>query len=62
MRIIKEGNLKHPIVFECPRCDCIFEADEDEYLLYRSSMKNTRAEILCPHCNTLIIEYPEEEK
>lgn len=60
MKIIKEGNLNKPIVFECTRCGCIFEAEMDEYFIYKFSPYCVRAETHCPHCQTLTIKWIKE--
>lgn len=38
IQIIREGNLKEPVIrFECLRCNCVFEADKDDYKLILTS-------------------------
>lgn len=51
IQIIRQGNLKSPIIrFECRRCNCVFEADKDDYKLILSS--GDLAYITdCPYCH-----------
>lgn len=56
MKIIKEGNPNHPIVFECSNCHCVFEADEHEYDIHEYAF-NKYAEAKCPCCGFTVIEY-----
>lgn len=51
IQIIRRGNLKSPIIrFECRRCNCVFEADKDDYKLIATS--GGLAYITdCPHCH-----------
>lgn len=52
MKIIKEGDmrkLKRTRQFECDKCGCIFEADDNEYVTdypYYS--------VNCPFCNNRV--------
>lgn len=50
IQIIRQGNLKSPVIrFECHRCNCVFEADKDDYKLILTS--DGLAYITdCPHC------------
>lgn len=60
MKIIKEGNLKHPITFECPKCGCQFIAEDDEYTTHDPSLNpitpydNKYAKVNCPCCGYVI--------
>ena len=60
MKIIKEGNLKHPIAFECPKCGCQFIAEDDEYTTHDPSLNpitpydNKYAKVNCPCCGYII--------
>ena len=59
IRIIQAGNmdlLKETIQFECPYCNCIFEADKGDYT--KESQKNELyAWCICPTCSkTVYIE------
>lgn len=51
IQIIKEGNLKEPVMrFVCFNCGCVFEADKDDYKLIATS--GDLAYITnCPHCH-----------
>lgn len=51
IQVIREGNLKLPIIkFKCLRCNCVFEADKDDYKLITTS--DDLAYITdCPHCH-----------
>ena len=50
MKIIKEGKLKHPITFECPKCGCQFIEEDAEYTTH----DNKYAEVNCPCCGYVI--------
>lgn len=62
MKIIKEGKLKHPITFECLKCECEFIAEEGEYNTYDSSLKpmfpydNKYAVANCPCCKNAVVK------
>jgi len=53
-KIIKNGDIKEEIIFECPYCDCGFKSDE--YMI-----KNPDGEFLieeqCPNCGYLISKF-----
>ncbi len=51
IQVLKEGDLKSPIIrFECLRCNCVFEADKDDYKLILTS--GDLAYITdCPYCH-----------
>jgi len=51
IQIIRQGNLKSPMIrFECRRCNCVFEADKDDYKLILTS--GDLAYITdCPYCH-----------
>ena len=63
MKIIKQGKSKEEIYritkevirFECPLCDCVFEADNTEYK-YRLDQREGRErwECNCPNCGKLL--------
>ena len=56
IRIIQAGNmdlLKETIQFECPYCNCIFEADKGDYT--KESQKNELyAWCICPTCSKTV--------
>lgn len=62
MKIIKEGNLKHPITFNCTRCGCQFIAEDDEYITHDPSLlpitlyDKKYASVICPCCGYLVTE------
>lgn len=49
IKIIKQGQELKPQIFECPNCDCVFEADNQNY-----GLENQSGDIFyrcpCPHC------------
>lgn len=55
IQIIRQGNLKSPIIrFECRRCNCVFEADKDDYKLILTS--GDLAYITdCPYCHKRVV-------
>ena len=38
IKIIKPGKKPETFRFECPRCGCVFEADEDDYEVVSESL------------------------
>ena len=66
MKIIKQGNLKHPMTFVCPKCGCEFIAEEGEYISRDSSLNPITpyavkyVEVTCPCCGYKIVEYKEQ--
>jgi len=57
MKIIKPGDMrkaKKVILFICDRCGCMFEADEDEYVLKTCQYQGDWMEIHCPTCGHLV--------
>lgn len=56
MKIIYKGHIdKKPIVFRCPRCGSVFEANNNEYERITNQMEymETKAsyKCKCPTCN-----------
>ena len=54
MKIIREGNISNKTIrFNCPACNCIFEASSKEYII---GCKEDRAfvRINCPCCKCFI--------
>lgn len=51
IQVLKEGDLKSPVIrFNCLRCNCVFEADKDDYKLILAS--GDLAYITdCPYCH-----------
>lgn len=66
IKIIKEGNLKLIKKFHCQYCGCIFEADDNSYLIdtcYPSLYSaETFLKIDCPCCGTLVLRRFEDYK
>ena len=69
MKIIKQGKSKEEIdritkqvrQFECPVCDCVFEADNTEYKHRFNQSKDTKwLEYNCPNCGKLIVLFLKE--
>lgn len=58
MKIIKEGNLKHPITFNCTKCGCQFIAEDDEYITHDpiTPYDNKYATVNCPCCGYIVTE------
>ena len=57
VRIIKSGKLKHIIYrFTCPKCECIFEADEFEVVSEwpHDATYNQRQLAKCPCCGRFV--------
>lgn len=53
MKVIKEGNkdkLKHTKVFECQYCDCVFEANSNEY--WGGGARDPDYYASCPCCHS----------
>lgn len=51
IQVLKEGDLKSPIIrFECRRCNCVFEADKDDYKLILT-LDDLAYITDCPHCH-----------
>ena len=58
MKIIKQGKPKEEVDrlinatkrFECKRCDCIFEADKDEYKSCEFEYNRINYYCICPNC------------
>lgn len=62
MKIIKQGNAKHkPKRFVCPECNCIFEADENEYSIWNAPMNETYFLTVCPCCGKHIYKEKYED-
>lgn len=68
MKIIRKGKtnwMLKPIRFSCPRCQCAFEADNDEYTRtstidhYGGPAYEYQTE--CPNCHLSIIKIISEE-
>lgn len=67
MKIIKEGNLNKPIVFECKECGCVFIANKKEYNAEHFMLNgklNSYVSMCCPCCDFSVTghEYKEEEE
>ena len=65
MRILRHGRLdlvwcyngyvpKNPIQFSCTICECIFEADELEYEVYKPSPDYIKSK--CPECSSTVLQ------
>ncbi|MCD8159079.1 MAG: hypothetical protein LUD77_09360 [Clostridiales bacterium] len=57
MKIIKPGNeklTKKPILFDCVKCGCVFEADCEEYTYAGSYYGGTMVRCKCPCCGDMI--------
>lgn len=54
-KIIKEGNpkkLKKKVTLVCPGCECIFEAESDDFLSYYNIQEKIFLyDTICPFCN-----------
>ena len=62
MKVIKEGNLKRlkkTKRFECNKCGCIFEADQDEYSV-GYQYNEAYYMCTCPTCDCTV--YLDERK
>jgi endogenous inhibitor of DNA gyrase (YacG/DUF329 family) len=57
-RIIKPGKIEDTTRrFKCPYCGCVFDADEDDYILSQDTHNDFTLESECPTCNaTVVIE------
>jgi hypothetical protein len=64
IKIIKEGSLKLIKKFHCQYCGCIFEADDDSYLIDTCYPYSTETflKINCPCCGTLVLRKFEDYK
>lgn len=70
MKIIKQGKskeelekvLRHTVRFTCRTCDCVFEADEDEYSISSEYGFYTVRTCVCPNCKSLAIETPTRKE
>lgn len=66
MKIIKQGKTKeelekvllHTVRFTCRTCDCVFEADEDEYSISSEYGFYPVRTCICPNCKSFAIETP----
>lgn len=66
MKIIKQGKskeelekvLRHTVRFTCHTCDCVFEADKDEYSVSSDYGFYTVRTCICPNCQSVAIETP----
>ena len=60
MNIIKPGNprkIRKIERFECAFCDCIFEADKDEYKVCHSRRNGPYCiSIRCPYCGKFVLK------
>lgn len=54
MKIIRKGRLDAPTStvkrLKCPNCSCIFEAEENEYILYPEEFMGIEIRARCPFC------------
>lgn len=58
MKIVKQGMSKAKIEkiknivkrFKCRTCECIFEADKDEYSIRQCDYNETEYYCICPNC------------
>lgn len=58
MKIVKHGILAPlPIRFECPKCECEFVAEGDEYRF--TGLENDIARCDCPECGCTCSLYYE---
>lgn len=70
MEIIKQGKskeelkkvLRHTIRFTCTTCDCVFEADKDEYSISSEYGFYTVRTCICPNCQSVVIEIPTRKE
>lgn len=54
MKILKQGKInKNPKQFNCPICDCVFEADVNEYCQFTPTDKQFFVTD-CPCCGTRV--------
>lgn len=53
MEIIKKGDLKDTIKFECSQCGCIFKAERSEWFYTPSRGEGTYMSF-CPYCGNKV--------
>lgn len=66
MKIIKQGKskeelkkiLRHTVRFTCHTCDCVFEADKNEYSVSSDCGFYTVRTCVCPNCQSMAFETP----
>lgn len=57
MKILVAGNpekAKNAITFTCPKCGCVFIADETDYVFHVDFRNESWYEVRCPTCGKLI--------
>lgn len=62
MKIIRHGTLfREEIRFTCPKCECIFEEEEGEYVKTSDSNSITVAITVCPECGHSVSRCVKDE-
>lgn len=57
IRIIQAGDmnlLKETLRFDCPYCNCIFEADKGDYTKEGNNKNEFYAYCICPTCSKTV--------
>lgn len=54
MTILKTGKIK-TYIFECSECDCVFTANSEEVMEYRSVLGIDYPVMKCPWCKVKIV-------